>query len=205
MSYKALIVSVLLAFSFQAKAGPTRYDDVKTALQDILQKFPQNATPVVIGDSDSGQQVVALAIGHGATHNLIVATHHGNEYGSTSVVVNFARALAQDPIPDQTVFVVPVLNISGYNANSRREVAQGTTFDPNRDYPGPCATEGPYKLKSTLGLAKFIDAQNIVASATLHTFYPAVVYPWGMSTHDTGTAYDPLFIMLAQAATAWSH
>jgi hypothetical protein len=120
------------------------------------------------------------------------------------VGVAFAAALAQDPFPDQTVFVIPVLNISGYNANERREEAKGTTFDPNRDYPGPCGTEGPFNLKSTAALAQFVEANHIVASATMHTFAPAVLYPWGFDTPDLGNPYPDIFLQLTKAATVVS-
>lgn len=210
MTLRTLITlfGFLFALTLQASlavATPTRYDNLKQDLKEVVQKFPQNAVPIVIGDSDSGEAVVGLQIGHGPNQNLVVATHHGNEYGSTAVAVAFAQALAQDPIADQTVFVIPVLNISGFNGNNRRESAQGRTFDPNRDYPGPCGTEGPFKLKSTAALARFVESKNVVAAATLHTFFPAVAIPWGISTYDTSTPYDSLFMQLAQGAAQFSH
>ena len=115
-----------------------------------------------------------------------------------------AESVARSPIVGQTVYLIPVLNIDGYNAKERRETARGITWDPNRDYPGPCGTEGPFKLKSTAMLAQFIEDHHIVASATLHTYSPAVVYPWGISTHDLSTPYDDVFKNLVQAATVES-
>src|SRR5207248_223649 len=85
------------------------------------------------------------------------------------------------------------------------ESAGEGSYDPNRDYPGPCGTEGPHKLKSTKALAQFVADKGIVASATLHTFYPVVAYPWGISTHDLSTPYDDLFKMLATSAVTESH
>src|SRR5205823_12865107 len=103
------------------------------------------------------------------------------------------------------IYVIPVLNISGYNANNRTERdLNGRYRDPNRDYPGPCGTEGPFHLKSTASLAKFVEQENIIASATLHTYYPAVVYPWGLSTYDTSTPYDNIFKTMVIHATEWS-
>ena len=74
----------------------------------------------------------------------------------------------------------------------------------NRDYPGPCATEGPFFSRSTKALADFIAREEIVSSATLHTFWPTVVYPWGLSTRDTETPYTPLFMKMVQNATEFS-
>lgn len=200
---KLYLVGAILFFGLNTFAQ-TKYDQVKSGLIQIAGKFPQNAKLIKIGDSDAGQPIVGLQIGNGPINNLVVGTHHGNEYGATYVAMAFADHLAAQPLADQTVFVVPVLNISGYNAGQRREMARGTTWDPNRNYPGPCATEGPFTLKSTTALAQFIAAANIVTSATLHTYSPAVLYPWGHSTHQTSTPYDNIFIQLGQAATVES-
>ena len=53
-------------------------------------------------------------------------------------------------------------------------------------------------------MADFVDQKNIVISATLHTYFPAVVYPWGISTHDLSTPYDEQYKKLVQAATVES-
>jgi carboxypeptidase T len=181
------------------------YSDVKVFLKALADKYPQNAKLFTLGMSDSGEAILGLALGNGPIHNLVVASHHGNEYGSVEVARGFAAALAEQPIAGQTVYVIPVLNIAGYNSKSRREPAGGRTWDPNRNYPGPCGTEGPLTLKSTRALAEFLDRENIIASATIHTFFPAVLYPWGISTHDLSTPYDDQFKALCEAATVESH
>lgn len=212
----ALGINTVQAQSFfnRSAASSRKYDSVQTILKDLAASHPQNAELVTITNSDSGLPVQGLKIGKGSVSQLIVATHHGNEYGSTEVALAAAKDFAENPVKDRTVFIVPVLNISGYNAKSRYEKAsarlvkgQGTraSFDPNRDYEGPCGTEGPWHLKSTKGLAKFVADQKIVASATMHTYWPAVVYPWGNSATDYSTAYNKTFIDLANSATAFSH
>jgi hypothetical protein len=50
-------------------------------------------------------------------------------------------------------------------------------------------------------LAKFIADNGIVASATLHTFMPAVAYPWGFATQDLKTPYEDIFKGLGNDAT----
>ncbi|MBI2712471.1 MAG: carboxypeptidase [Bdellovibrio sp.] len=175
-------------------------------MQRLVQEHPQTTRLFTLGESDSGLPIEGLEIGTGPVHNLVVATHHGNEYGSTEVARAFAASISQDPIRGQTVYVVPVLNIAGYDRKYRREAAKGQSFDhdPNRDYPGPCGTEGPHLLKDTAALAAFIDTKQIVTSATLHTYYPAVVYPWGIPSHDLSTPYDDLFKQLTQSAAVES-
>ena len=201
----ALIAASVGLSAAQAQEGAfaisRNYDEVQAFLADLASRYPQNAQFFDLGVSDSGAMIRGLKIGDGPVKSMVVATHHGNEYGSTEVAKGVAASLAADPMKDQTVFVVPVLNIGGYNKRTRWESAKGRSWDPNRNYPGPCGSEGEFSLKSTGALAQFIDAQGIVNSATLHTYYPAVVYPWGLSSNDLSTPYDDLFKMLVGAAT----
>lgn len=187
------------AFFSYADEG-SQYDRVRSRIARIVGDHPKVARQFTLGVSDGGLPIEGVVIGDGSIHHLVVGTHHGNEYGSTEVALGFAEALADQPLLSKKIFIIPVLNISGYNENRRREKG----FDPNRDYPGPCGTEGPFKLKSTFALAKFIDEQQIIASATLHTFNPAVVYPWGFGTRDLSTPDEGLFKKLVQLATVES-
>jgi carboxypeptidase T len=181
------------------------YADVQAYVQKIAAENPKNVTLFNLGVGDTGQQIVAMKIGNGLIHNLLVSTHHGNEYGSTEVALAFAESIAKNPIQNQTLYVIPVLNIGGYNARNREETdSRGVSDDPNRNYPGPCGTEGPFTLKSTKALADFIESEHIVVSATMHTFFPAVVYPWGISTHDLNTPYMSEFTKLVNDATVES-
>ncbi len=182
-----------------------KYKDVADFIHQLAQRNPQTTELFTLGYSDAGVPIEGVKIGNGAVHNLVVGTHHGNEYGSTEVALNFAESVAQAPIAGQTMYVIPVLNIDGYNVRQRWERINGETIDPNRDYPGPCGTEGPFNSRSTKALADFIERENIVASATLHTHWPAAVFPWGLSTNDTETPYTPIFMNMVQVATSASH
>jgi len=208
----ALFALTLSAFSFvtvaaHAEVSTTRtYNDVKTWMHDLAEHNPGVVTPFILGDSDSGDKVEGLKIGTGPIHNLLVATHHGNEYGSTELAIAFAEAVTKSPIANQTLYVIPVLNIDGFNNRDRYEHStDGASNDPNRDYPGPCGTEGPFHLKSTQALANLIDRENIIVSSTIHTYWPVVAYPWGISTQDLDTPYTPDYVKLAQTATQVSH
>ena len=75
----------------------------------------------------------------------------------------------------------------------------------NRDYPGPCGTEGPHYSRSSKAMADFVAKEGIVASATLHTYWPAAVYPWGLSSDNLDTPYTPIFMKMVQVATATSN
>lgn len=205
-----LVTAFLFAPHSQAdelKIGSTtrRYPEVVSFLKKLEADYPNNVSLFSIGAGDSGEQIMGAKIGNGPIRNVVVSTHHGNEYGSAEVALGFAESVAKAPIEGQTLFVIPVLNITGYNARRRTETNNGgRTYDPNRNYPSPCGTEGPFTLKSTKALAEFVEREGIVASATLHTFYPAVVYPWGISSHDLDTAYPDIFKRLVSDATVES-
>lgn len=204
---KTTILSVLLIFSVMANADVTtsrKYQGVLEFLQKLATQHPQSAEVFTMGYSDQGVAIQGIKIGNGDVSNLVVGAHHGNEYGAAELALNFAESVAQDPIGGQTIYVIPVLNIDGYNNRSRWERVNGYNIDPNRDYPGPCGTEGPFNSRSTQALADFVDQKNIVASATLHTYWPAAVYPWGLSSHDLETPYTPVFMNMVQQATQYS-
>lgn len=207
ISFKIMLLTALTATQVYAMdASQKKYADVKNFMHDLARSHPATVRSVIVGESDNGEMIEGVAIGDGPLHNLVVATHHGNEYGSTEVGMAVAAALADKPIAEQTVYVIPVLNVAGYNAKNREEKDKdGQYNDPNRDYPGPCGTEGPHHLKSTSALARFIDRESIVTSATLHTYYPAVVYPWGFDASDLKTEYEDLFKSIVSNATEVSH
>ena len=196
-------IVLILSFVFSsadAGVGASRdYRQVQAFLRRTAAANPQNAQVFSIGKSGTGDDIEGLKIGTGPVKHLIVATHHGNEYGSTEVAVGAAEEFARNPVPGVAVYVVPVLNISGFNIRRREETLSGSrTADPNRDYPSPCGSEGPFLVKSTKALADFVESEGIVAAATLHTNYPVVAYPWGFATRDLKTAYEQLFIDLSK-------
>jgi carboxypeptidase T len=200
-----IILSLFLLQSPHSLAEPraTKYDSILNQIDQVAKSFPTQAQVFTLGTNDKGQPIKGLKIGHGATNSLVVATHHGNEYGSTETGIGFAQFLAAAPISDQTVWVIPVLNISGYNKNDRYEQNLKTAIDPNRDYTGPCVSKKTksFQLRSTTALAQFLEDKNIIISATLHTYAPVVVYPWGISTQDLSTPYDTQYKKLVEAAT----
>lgn len=203
----AAATSALATLGTTAWADPMtdKYTDVQAFLRNIAESHRATAELFDLAVSDSGQMIQGLRIGSGPVANLLVATHHGNEYGSTEVAKAFAESVAADPIAGQTLYVIPVLNTQGYDFKSRGENTPDSSQDPNRDYPGPCGTGGPFRLKSTAALAAFVDQKQIVTTATLHTYHPAVVYPWGFGTADFNPPYLDLFKLLVAAATEESH
>jgi len=189
--------------AFQARTD-RRYPDVLKYLGTLESSYPGTSSRFVLGKSDSGAEIQGIKIGSGPVKAMIVAAHHGNEYGSTEVALAAASEFSARPLPNYTVFIIPVLNVGGYNARNREEKSPVGSHDPNRDYPGPCGSDSEFALKSTRALAEFIDKEQVVTSATLHTYYPAVVYPWGFATHDLETDYQKEFEDLVRAGASES-
>jgi predicted deacylase len=180
-------------------------EHVYQLMRQWAEQNPQNAKIIEIGRSDGGRGIQALEVGSGSVTALVVGTHHGNEYGSTEVAKAVAKSLSEEPIRDLKVIVVPVLNLDGFDTRNRLERGRdGRYHDPNRDYPGPCGSDGPFRLSSTRALAELLARENVVTSATLHTYSPMVGYPFGFSTQDKKTPYDGIFEQLGQAAAAES-
>ena len=195
-----MLEGILSLFLMQAPSA-TNYDNVIQKMNEIVSLNSDQVQMITIGTNDQGQPIKALKIGNGSVASLVVGTHHGNEYGSTAAALGFAHDTALKPIKGQSVYIVPVLNISGYNRKNRYESNLQTSIDANRDYPSPCKTDQAFKLSSTKALAQFMDEKNVQISATLHTYWPAVVYPWGISTRDLSTPYDDIYKKLVKDAT----
>lgn len=200
----SLLVLVCASIAQAGVSTSRTYKDVLQVIRQLAVQHPQNVEHFTLGFSDAGVAIEGLKIGKGTVRNLVVATHHGNEYGSTELALAFAESIAVSPISGQTVFVIPVLNIDGYNNRNRYERVNGQYVDLNRDYPGPCGTEGPHHSRASKAMADFLAREQIVAAATIHTYWPAAVYPWGLSSHDLETPYTPVFMNMVQAATSKS-
>lgn len=199
-----MLDAILSLFLLQTPSA-NNYEKVIQQMQQISQQYAQTTEVFSIGVNNQGEAIRGLKIGKGPIQSLVVATHHGNEFGSTAVALGFAQALAQAPIEKQTVYIIPVLNISGYNRKNRYEFdTQNSAIDSNRDYPSPCKTGKNFRLNSTALIAQFLEEKNITISATLHTYWPAVVYPWGISTNDLSTPYDDQYKELVRLATVES-
>ncbi len=180
---------------------PTKYEAVVTYMEQLHAQYPEVTELFDLGLNDDNVMIKGIRIGSGSLNNLVVATHHGNEFGSTEVAKAFAASLAKEPLQDQSIFIIPVLNINGYNRNSRNETAKGVSYDANRDYDGPCVGgQHSHALNSTRLLAEFLEKKNIVSSMTLHTYFPAITYPWGVSSSTTKTDDHAFFQELVKFA-----
>jgi|694.fasta_scaffold48795_4 hypothetical protein len=183
-------------------APANRYKAVVEQMTSLESQHPELAKVFSIGKNDEGLDIYALRISTspGAMDTtkigqLIVATHHGNEGGSTLFAVEYMKDLLRRYQSDEVWksslgqmewTIIPVLNISGYNQNKRQEHGQ----DPNRDYPGPCTQSGYGKLKSIRTLMSFLETRSFAGSVTAHGYVGNFTYPWGFYTDNNKTSDD---------------
>ncbi len=183
-------------------AAPTgRYKTIHDQMKALEAGHPQVAKVFSIGTNDDGVELYALRISTAPQEmdkskigQLMVATHHGNEGGSTQLAMEFSKdlvrryeskALWKENLNQMEFTILPVLNVSGYNNNARHEHGQ----DPNRDYPGPCTPNGWGKLKSIRSLISFVETRSFAGSVTAHGYVGNVTYPWGFYT-DNNKSFD---------------
>lgn len=186
-----LLATLLVSSSLFAA---TRYDKVMADMNALQAANPGKVAVISIGKNGSGMDIQALRISNNPTvidpnkiGMLAVGVHHGNEGGAVPIIMDFAKKVleefAQDPTKAENYefVLVPVINIPGYNANSRTE----TGIDPNRDYPGPCkGNQANYRLKSTKAVADLFKTRTFSAAVTIHGYMGTVTYPWGVGTRD---------------------
>ncbi len=199
MKFALLFITIILSLNaFSA----TKYQQMKNDLQKIQRANNTLVQIFQLGLNDQGDAIDGIKIS-GNNFNttnpnqLVVGTHHGNEAKSVNVSIAFIdrvlEVLKDTSHPYYTKFqrttfhVIPVLNISGYNKNSRSETAaNGNRYDPNRDYPDACYEGARYNLKSTKLLSNYIKAKNIIGSITVHGYIGTFTFPWGtyaLNTH----------------------
>lgn len=200
-----------LFLSSQAYAAP--YDLIKSDMAYIARINPNVVSRIVIGINDQGLEIEGLRIGpaNATVHHLVVGAHHGNEQKSTDVAMAFINEVVNAKkvsagldrkLADTAFHVIPVLNISGYNAGQRQERdANGRSFDPNRDYPDPCGNDSTFNLNSTDALSKYLIAENIIGAVTIHGYIGTFTFPWGTYTNQTETPDHDIFREVTAEAT----
>ncbi len=206
---RIFIVLCLLAVTLQA----AEYDRILQAMNTIVNTDSVYAQMMDIGKNDAGNTIYGLRLENpnysysgGKINNLAVGVHHGNERTTADVSILFAKKIIakfKDPTCAEykalsrcVFYVIPVLNIPGFNANSRYEKG----LDPNRDYQDPCVSNKYAQLASTRNLSYFIEQHNIVAAVTSHGYVGTFTFPWGIYTSNTHTADHAFYTSIANQA-----
>ncbi len=222
MRFTAVLSIAVLSTLVASSAQAVEYDRIKSGLTELIVSNPEIASTFEIGANDQGEAILGVRLeAPGVTGDrvaqLVVGTHHGNERLSADTAMTFARRIAEtfrnpqsadfSALSTQVFYIVPVLNIGGFNRNWRYEkTSDGRTIDPNRDYPDPCVQEKDnFQLKSTGLIADFIERENIVASVTIHGYIGTFTYPWGIYTADPRTPDHTIYEMLGRKAVEANH
>ena len=211
-----LIFTLILATSSILDAAPPtgRYKDVIDKMKMLSAKYPQFTSVFSLGQNDDSVDILAMRISVTPTAvdpkkvgHLLVSTHHGNESATPVFTLYFTEELLKryashelfrTNLSDTEWTIIPVLNISGFNANNRQEHG----YDPNRDYPGPCTTQTGGKLKSISLLIKHLQSRVYTGSLTVHGYYGSLTYPWGVSTANTHSLDHNAFEKIVSKATS---
>jgi carboxypeptidase T len=198
--HKLIIVLVVALTGVQAIAAD--YDRILAKLTEISKR--PNTALFALGKNDQGQDIVGVIIGDAATakvKHLVVGTHHGNERAAAEVPLHFADQVLTNFDPAVLYYVIPVLNISGYNANRRQETGPDQqTHDANRDYEDACMVKQDFVLKSTHLIADFMDKEDIVSAVSVHGYVGTFTFPWGMHVDSFKTLDHSLLVDWAKKA-----
>ncbi len=178
------------------------YDKILARLQ-ALAKNP-NTSLFTLGKNDQGKDIVGIMIGDpskAVTKHLVVGTHHGNERAAAEVPLFFVESILTQADAKILYYVIPVLNISGYNKSRREETgADNETHDSNRDYEDACEVKGDFQLKSTSLIAELIEKENIIAAVSVHGYVGTFTYPWGTEAGNYATLDDAFMEVWAKKA-----
>jgi len=212
---------LVLAIGFATLAFGAEYDRITQWMDQLINSNPAYVQGMDIGKNDQGITIRGIRIANPnfvegeKINQLLVGVHHGNERNSSDLCLKTAEkiiAKMKDPasaeyklLSRSVFYVIPVLNIGGFNASSRYERnASNSSIDPNRDYPDPCVGNKYYQLASVRNLAYFIDRENIIGAVTVHGYIGTFTYPWGINTSNTHTADHDLYTSMAKASVAFN-
>ena len=88
------------------------YEKLINDINYIKEKFP-NITLFSIGKSIEGRQLFAIKIGSGSRKLLICGAHHGMEWLTSKICIEFAKELCMLSCLSTSVYIVPMLNPDG--------------------------------------------------------------------------------------------
>jgi hypothetical protein len=120
---------------------------------------------------------------------LIVGMHHGNEWASGEVTMEFGFDLVENARRDPRiasmldrvrVILVPVVNVDGFVRNTRRTARN---VDMNRNYgfgwgeSPPFQGSGPFSEPETQNMRELISSHQVTTFLTMHTCLANMLYP----------------------------
>ena len=202
---KSFIIA-LTALTFSALAFGADYDKIVTRLQEAAKK--PHVSMFTLGKNDQGTDIVGIIVGDeksATARHLVVGTHHGNERMAAELPFFFLDQILASYNPAELYYIIPVLNVTGYNANRREETgADQDTHDSNRDYEDACAVKQDFELTSTRLIAEFLGRENILAAVSLHGYVGSFTFPFGMYAKNYATLDNALLASWAKKAAKFN-
>jgi carboxypeptidase T len=192
----------LIIFLVALNLYASDYDTILKRMETYAKR--PHITLFTLGKNDQGKDIIGMVVGdvtQAVRKHLVVGTHHGNERMAAELPFLFVDQIQKTQKLDTLYFVIPVLNISGYDRDRREETgSDGRTIDPNRDYEDACKTKVDFRLKSTELLSQFVEKEDIIAAVTIHGYVGSFTFPWGMHTSHYNTLDNAWLMEWAQKA-----
>lgn len=213
-----------------SREAPTSYATVVSRLQDLANAYPDLCRLVQVGTSVDGRSLLALVISDNPAaeedepETRLVGGIHGDERLGMTIAFDFAEWLLQHYgqtdadgiratalVDDLEIWVLPLLNPDGYEANRR---SNSHDVDLNRSFPdgivdgvGTVYAEGAPDTSGrepeTAAFMAWTAAHRFAIGATLHTGAQLVCYPYGNNPAGTSTYSaapdDDVYIALSHA------
>ncbi|SIR28319.1 M14 family zinc carboxypeptidase [Micromonospora avicenniae] len=178
-------------------SGNTAYRtlaDYESDMAELAAQHPTLVKPITLPyKTTSGRTVRGIEISNNVQANdgkpvfVDVGMHHGNEWPSGELTLEFAIDLvenARDPyiadlLDRARVVVVPVVNVDGFVRNRRQN---DTNTDMNRNYglgwlPLSSAGAAPWSEPESRNIAWLLSTRQATVFNTQHTCIQVVLYP----------------------------
>ena len=170
--------------------------DFENDMSDLAQRFPDTVKKFALPYKTSqGRTVHGLEITRNVNRDdgkpvfVDVGAHHGDEWPSAELTMEYAYHLAQNAdrgkvkhqLKRTRVVIVPIINADGYVADQRRTA---TDVDMNRNYgfgwlPGDEGSHGsaPWSEPETKNVRWLLSTRQATVFNTQHTCIQVVLYP----------------------------
>ncbi|UYM07235.1 M14 family zinc carboxypeptidase [Solicola gregarius] len=170
--------------------------DFERDMSDLARRFPNTVKKFALPyETSQGRTVHGLEITKNVNAKdgkpvfVDVGAHHGNEWPSAELTMEYAYHLAENadrgPVKRELkrtrVVIVPIINTDGYVADQRRTA---TNVDMNRNYgfgwmPGQNGANGsaPWSEPETKNVRWLLSTRQATVFNTQHTCIQLVLYP----------------------------
>lgn len=183
----------------QLPSGRTEYRtlaDYESDMQALVDRRPDLVAPLTLPHKTTeGRTVRGVEITRDVQEQdgkpvfLLVGMHHGNEWASGEVSMEFGIDLVQSYDRDwrirrlldhARIVLVPIVNVDGFVRNTRRTA---TNVDMNRNFgfgwgeSPPFQGSGPFSEPETRNMRDLVSTRQPTTLITMHTCLANMLYP----------------------------